>query len=490
MAVAVASSVREKLYINGAWTDSSSGGSFEVRNPATGDVVGSIADATLADAERAIQSAHAAFDGWSKLPAEKRSEALYRAYNILMAPDRVEQIARVLTQENGKPLAESRGEILAAGSYLLWSAEEAKRVYGRTVPASAPSKRVLVLRQPVGVVAAITPWNFPASMITRKLAPGLAAGCTVVMRPASQTPFTAVEFFKVFDEAGIPAGVANLITSKRSAEIGSMLVEHPLVRKITFTGSTEVGKQLLQQASKSVKRSSMELGGHAPFLVFEDADLDAAAQAVIASKFRNAGQTCICANRLYVQRSVSEIFGDKVAKLTASLKVGNGLSDGVQIGPLIDERSREKVEDQVQDAIAKGAKVLVGGKRLTEGELRDGFFYAPTVVSNATSDMKVCFEETFGPLLPIIPFDSEDEALALANDSPYGLAAYYFTRDLGRAFRVAEGLDYGIVGCNDPLPTGAQMPFGGMKESGMGRENGLESMDSYLETKTVSMGGI
>ena len=490
MAVEVRATTAEKLYVNGEWVEATGGATFEVKNPATGEVVARAADATVEQATEAIEAADRAFKTWSKMPAEQRAEILTRAYQIMIQPDRLEHLARTLTQENGKPLMESRGELRQAASFIQWSAEEAKRVYGRTVPASAESKRILVLRQPVGVVAAITPWNFPGSMITRKVTPALAAGCTVVLRPASQTPFTAIEIFKIFAEAGLPAGVANLITSKRSADIGRLFVEHPLVRKITFTGSTEVGKMLASAATAHVKRTSMELGGHAPFLVFADADLDAAAQAVIASKFRNAGQTCICANRLYVERSIADSFGEKVANLTAQLKVGNGLADGTQIGPLIDEAAREKVEDQLQDALSKGAKLLVGGKRLTDGELNDGFFYAPTVVSLATDDMKVVTEETFGPLLPVIAFDTEEEAIEKANDTPYGLAAYYFTNDLGRMFRVAEGLDYGIIGCNDPLPTGAQLPFGGMKESGLGRENGLEGIEAFLETKTVSIGGV
>jgi succinate-semialdehyde dehydrogenase/glutarate-semialdehyde dehydrogenase len=344
------------------------------------------------------------------------------------------------------------------------------------------------MKQPVGVVAAITPWNFPSSMITRKLGPALAAGCTAMLRPAKQTPLSAIEIFKIFDEVGFPKGVVNLLTGSRASEVAQVWLDSPDVRKLTFTGSTEVGKRLIEQSAKTVKRVSMELGGHAPFLVFEDADLDKAAEGVVLSKFRNAGQTCICTNRLYVQRSVADRFEAKVAELTRRLRIGNGLEQDIQIGPLIDKSALQKVEEQVADAVKKGGLVLAGGKRATDEALQSGSFYEPTVIGNATSEMQITAEETFGPVLPIYRFDTEEEAIAAANNVEYGLAAYFFTRDVGRIFRVSEGLDYGIIGVNDPVPVAPEIPFGGFKESGLASENGLEGIQAYLETKAVSIG--
>jgi succinate-semialdehyde dehydrogenase/glutarate-semialdehyde dehydrogenase len=475
--------VAERLYINGEWV--STGKTFEVRNPATGEVLAEVADGGPKEALAAVEAAERAFKEWSHKRAEDRAELLSNAARLMK--ERVDHLARILTQENGKPLAESRGEVLIAARFFQWNAEEARRVYGRTVP-SDPFRRVVVLRQPVGVVAAITPWNFPSSMITRKLGPALAAGCTAVLRPAKQTPLSAIEIFKILDEVGLPAGVVNLVTSARASETADIWMEHKAVRKITFTGSTEVGKQLIAKASHSVKRVSMELGGHAPFLVFDDADLNKAAEGVVLSKFRNAGQTCICTNRLYVQRGVAEEFAAKVAELTAKLRVGNGLEQGVQVGPLIDGSALQKVEEQLQDALGKGGKVLAGGKRASGDGLDRGYFYEPTVIGNATPDMLVTNEETFGPLLPVYTFDSEEEAVAAANNTPYGLAAYFYSRDVGRIFRVAESLDYGIIGANDPIPVGPEIPFGGLKESGVGRENGLEGIEAYLESKALSIG--
>jgi len=476
-----------QLYINGEWVATPK--TFEVINPATGDIIGQVADGSRADAKRAIEAAHAALPAWRALTAEQRAELLTAAYRRIL--ERLDDIARVLTMENGKPLAESKGETTFGAKFLLWSAEEGKRVYGRTVPSSSPTTRFLVIKQPVGVVGAITPWNFPFSMLTRKLGPALAAGCTAVLRPAKHTPLTAVELFKIFDEVGFPKGVVNLITSSNAREIGDELLENPLVRKITFTGSTEVGKQLMAKAAQQVKRVSMELGGHAPFLVFDDADLEKAARAAIWTKFRNAGQTCVCTNRLYVQRSVIEPFSKRVAELTASLKVGNGLEPGTEIGPMIDRQGFEKAQEHVQDAVSKGATVLTGGqpaKVSGNGNGRGVYFYQPTVLAGVTSDMKITHEETFGPVLPIIAFDTEEEAIRLANDTQYGLAAYFFARDVGRIFRVAEALEYGIVGANEQYPVAPQVPFGGYKESGVARENGMEGIEAFLETKTIGIG--
>jgi succinate-semialdehyde dehydrogenase/glutarate-semialdehyde dehydrogenase len=490
----VQTAVRQaQLYIDGAWVAAPGGKSFEVINPATGEVIGQVADGNREDARRAIAAADAALPAWRALTAEQRADLLTAAYRRIL--EKADEIARVLTMENGKPLAEAKGETAFGAKFLLWSAEEGKRVYGRAVPSSNPNTRFLVIKQPVGVVGAITPWNFPMSMITRKLGPALAAGCTAVLRPAKSTPLTAVEIFKVFDEVGFPKGVVNLVTSSRASEIGDELIDNPLVRKITFTGSTEVGKQLMARAAGQVKRISMELGGHAPFLVFDDADLEKAARAAIWTKFRNAGQTCVCTNRLYVQRSVVDGFSKRVAELTAAMKVGNGLDQGVEVGPMIDRQGYDKVQEHVRDAVAKGATVLTGGQPATvngdggNGHAeRGGLFYQPTVLGNVTGEMKIVHEETFGPVLPIIAFDTEEEAIEQANQTEYGLAAYFFARDVGRVFRVAEALEYGIVGANEQYPVAPQVPFGGYKESGVGRENGAEGIEAFLETKTIGIG--
>ncbi|MCL6577027.1 MAG: NAD-dependent succinate-semialdehyde dehydrogenase [Kyrpidia sp.] len=474
------------MYVDGQWTPAGSGKTFEVYNPATGDVVGEVADASKEDVLRAVDAAHRAFPGWAAKTAKERSEILRRAYDLMVA--NLDELAVIMTTEQGKPLAEAKGEIQYAADFVLWYSEEAKRVYGETIPASFPHKRILVLRQPVGVVAAITPWNFPAAMITRKIAPALAAGCTVIVKPAKQTPLTACRLVEIFEEAGMPPGVVNLITGSRAAEIADTMLADERVRKITFTGSTEVGKQLMRKAADTVKHISLELGGHAPFLVFEDADIDAAAREVAASKFRNAGQTCVCTNRVYVHESIAEPFAEALAKRAAAMKVGNGLEEGVVIGPLIDRQAAEKVEEHVRDAVQKGARVVTGGHRLsragTKGEVH---FFEPTVLLDVSDDMLVLYEETFGPVAPVQTFRDDEEAVRKANDTRYGLAAYLFTRDLSRAVRVAESLEYGIVGINDGLPSVAQAPFGGFKESGLGREGGRHGIEEFLEIKYVSL---
>jgi succinate-semialdehyde dehydrogenase/glutarate-semialdehyde dehydrogenase len=469
------------LYIDGEWRGSHSGSSFEVTNPATGDPIGDVADGDRQDAAAAILSASVAFNGWSRITAFERSEYLHRAYQLMV--ERKEVLARLMTEEQGKPLKAARNEVQYAADFFLWYAEEAKRIYGEILPAPRSDQRFLVLRQPVGVVAAITPWNYPVSMITRKVAPAIAAGCTIVVKPAEQTPLCAMEVFNIIHDAGIPAGVANLVPTADPAPIGDEFVTNDKVAKLTFTGSTEVGTMLASRAAGAMKRLSLELGGHAPFIVFDDANPSYAAKGASLVKFLNTGQACISPNRMYVHRSIAEPFTDVLEERVGRLRAGNGLEEGISIGPLVDAASLEKVDRHVKDAIGKGALVRTGGKRLLEDGLDRGFFYAPTVLSRVSRDMEIYSNETFGPVAPVIEFDNEDEVLALANDTHYGLAAYVYTQNLGRAMRMFEGLDYGIVGINDINPTAAAAPFGGMKHSGLGREGGREGIAEFLETK-------
>ncbi|WP_375220856.1 NAD-dependent succinate-semialdehyde dehydrogenase [Symbiobacterium thermophilum] len=474
-----------RMYIEGEWREAVSGRRFEVTNPATGEVIATVPDAGREDARAAIEAAHAAFGEWSSLPAHVRARYMRRLYDLIV--QNVDRLARVLTEENGKPLAEAKGEVFNGAEYLNWYAEETRRIYGETIPSSSRRTRIWVLRQPVGVVGAITPWNFPSSMVTRKIAPALAAGCTVVLKPAEQTPLSALLIAELIHEAGLPAGVVNVVTTLDPAAVGQEFLENRLVRKISFTGSTEVGKHLMQGAAAQMKRVSMELGGNAPFIVFEDADLDAAVQGVVISKFRNAGQTCICANRIYVQESIAPAFTERLVEAVRGLRVGHGLEEGINVGPLIDEAAYVKVEGHVSDARGKGARVLTGGHRLTGPGFDRGFFYAPTLLDQVSDEMRIVHEETFGPVAPILTFRTEEEVIRRANDTNYGLAAYIFTRNLGRTVRVSEALEYGMVAVNDSLLAVPQAPFGGVKESGLGREGGHHGLDDYLEYKYLSV---
>ena len=476
-----------EMLIGGEWR-SSEGGTFDVTNPATGELVGTVPNATTDDLADAIDAADAALPAWRALTGKERGAILRRAAAAIMAE--ADHIAGVMTDEQGKPLAEARGEVAYAASFFDWNAGEAERVYGMTLPSIVADKRVLVLRQAVGVTAAITPWNFPAAMMTRKLGPALAAGCPMIVKPASATPLTAIEIVRIMHESGVPAGVVNVITSRRTGEISHGLFHDPRIKKISFTGSTEVGKELIRASADQVKRLSLELGGHAPFIVFDDADLDKAVTDVIASKYRNAGQTCVCANRVYVQRGVHTAFLAKLVKRVSAMKVGPGRGDGIVIGPMIDGRAVEKSDEHVRDAVAKGAKVLVGGHELKDEEFAGGHFYAPTVLDGVTPEMLIHHEETFGPVAGVTVFDTEDEVIKLANDTVYGLAAYFSTRDYARLLRVAERLEYGIVGANDGIISSAAAPFGGVKESGYGREGGPQGIDEYLDVKYVSIGGV
>ena len=473
-----------KMYIDGAWEEASGGKTFAVRNPANGEVVGIIPDGGVEETRRAIEAADRAFPKWARTPAKERGEILRRTQNLMA--ERRDEIAKLVVLENGKPYEEAKGEVGFSMGYFGWFAEEARRTYGETVPSPFPNKRLWVLQQPVGVVGAITPWNFPANMITRKIAPALAAGCTVVLKPASATPMTALAIAQCAHDAGLPPGVFNVVTAARSREIGQELLSNPLVKKIGFTGSTEVGKSLMEQAAKQIKRISFELGGNAPFIIFDDADFDAALDGAIAMKFlRVGGQSCICANRIFVQETIADRFIPAFVERTKALKVGDGFEPGMQVGPLINKEALENMKRLVEDAVRRGAKILTGGKPLTDGGMDKGFFFAPTVLANCKDDMPVCVEEIFGPIAPILTFKTEEEAIRRANETTYGLAAYFYSRDAARIIRVSEGLESGLVGVNDAAGYTHEIPFGGFKESGLGREGGKQGIEEYLEVKSI-----
>ncbi len=475
--------LRTQAYVDGAWIDAGDGATAEVRNPSTGAVVAEVAKCGARETERAIEAAERAQRDWAARPAKERSVLLRRLFDLMMANQ--DDLAAILTAEQGKPLAEARGEIAYAAAFFEWFAEEAKRVYGDTIPGPSADKRIVCIKEPVGVVACITPWNFPSAMLTRKIGPALAAGCTVVCKPASATPLSALAIAELAHRAGIPPGVVNIVAG-RTGEIGDTLTSSPRIRKLTFTGSTETGKALIRACAGTVKRTTMELGGNAPFIVFDDADLDAAVQGAIASKYRNAGQTCVCANRMLVQSGVYEAFAEKLAAAVRELKVGDGFEEGVTIGPLIDVEAANEVLGMVEDATRRGARLVLGGRRAANGDA----FVEPAVLTGVTPEMRVFREEIFGPVAPLIPFDTEEQAIELANDTPFGLASYFYARDLGRVWRVAEGLQYGIVGINAGIISNEMAPFGGMKESGNGREGSKYGMDDYLEIKYLCMGGI
>jgi len=468
------------MFIDGAWREAQSGRRFNVSDPADGEIIGQVPDGGAADAADAVEAAHNAFQKWSLQTAYKKADFLDTAHRLMMESQ--EHLAHTMSREMGKPIRASRNEVKYAADFLRWFADEAKRVYGRTIPSARPDQRFLVLHQPVGVAAAITPWNYPVSMITRKAAPALAAGCTFVLKPAEATPLCAVETFKIFEQAGLPPGVVNLVTAEDPVPVGEVFITDPRVRKITFTGSTEVGKMIAGRAADQMKRVSLELGGHAPFIVCPDADPVHAAKGLSLVKFLNTGQACISPNRVYVHQDQLAPFLEELKNRVSRLKAGSGRS-GAGIGPLVDEHAIEKVERQVQDAVEKGADVITGGRRLTEDGLDKGNFYAPTILSGVTPEMAIYREETFGPVAPVVPYDNEADLLAMANDTHYGLAAYVYTRELSTAMRYFEGLNFGIIGINDINPTAAAAPFGGMKESGLGREGATEGIFEYLDTK-------
>ncbi|MBW7849058.1 MAG: NADP-dependent succinate-semialdehyde dehydrogenase [Rhodospirillales bacterium] len=475
--------LRQQCYIGGSWVGPGPGGAIQVTNPANGKVLGSVPKLGAGETREAIAAANAAWPAWRAKTAKERSAILRRWYDLMLA--NADDLAAIMTAEQGKPLAEARGEIVYGASFVEWFAEEAKRVYGDVIPENVAGRKILVTKEPIGVVAAITPWNFPNAMITRKCAPALAAGCPVVIKPASQTPFSALALAELAERAGFPPGVFNVVTGSAEA-IGGELTGNPTVRKLTFTGSTEIGKVLMAQCAGTVKKVSLELGGNAPFIVFDDADLDAAVAGAMASKYRNTGQTCVCANRLLVQDRVYDAFAEKLARAVAALKVADGFAEGAQQGPLIDMAAVEKVESHVADAVAKGARVVLGGKRHALG----GSFFEPTILADVTPAMMVAREETFGPVAPLFRFRTEDEAVRMANDTEFGLAAYFYSRDIGRVWRVAEALEYGIVGINEGIISTEVAPFGGVKESGIGREGSKYGIDDFVEVKYLCMGGL
>ena len=474
--------LREQAYVNGQWIEADDDARFAVTNPANGELIAEVASLGRVETARAIDAAQAALPAWRARTAKERSTILRRWYELIMANQ--EDLARLLSWEQGKPLAESRGEIAYGASFIEWFAEEAKRVYGDVIPHDKPGRRLVVIKQAIGVVAAITPWNFPNAMITRKVGPALAAGCTVVLKPASETPLSALALAALGERAGIPAGVLNIVPGTRSREIGAELTGNPLVQKLSFTGSTGIGKLLMAQCAETIKKVSLELGGNAPFIVFDDADLDAAVQGALGSKFRNTGQTCVCTNRLLVQNGVYDEFARRLVAAVNALKVAPADDDGAQQGPLINAKAVAKVQEHIADAVAKGARVLAGGKPHALG----GNFFEPTVLGEVTPEMLVARDETFGPLAPIFRFDTEEQAIAMANDTEFGLASYLYTRDLGRAWRVSEALEYGMVGVNEGLISTEVAPFGGIKQSGLGREGSKYGIDDYIEQKYMCLG--
>jgi succinate-semialdehyde dehydrogenase/glutarate-semialdehyde dehydrogenase len=475
---------RQQAYVNGHWCEADSGARTDIFNPATGEKLGSVPNMGRAETRRAIEAARVAQPAWRKLTAKERAARLRKWYELILANQ--EDLAQIMTAEQGKPLAEARGEVAYAASFIEWFAEEGKRAYGDVIPAHAADKRILVQKEPIGVTAAITPWNFPSAMITRKAGPALAVGCAMVLKPAPQTPFSALALAELAERAGIPAGLLSVLPADvaTSREVGAELCENPVVRKLSFTGSTGVGIKLMEQCAPTLKKLSLELGGNAPFIVFDDADLDAAVEGAMISKYRNAGQTCVCANRIYVQDKVYDVFASKLAAAVAKLKVGNGAEAGVTTGPLIDANAVSKVRQHLDDALSKGARVIAGGNGL------GGNFFEPTILVDVPTSARVAREETFGPLAPLFRFRDEDDVIAQANDTEFGLAAYFYARDLGRVFRVAEALEYGMVGINTGVISTEVAPFGGMKSSGLGREGSKYGLDEYLEIKYLCLGGI